>query len=86
VVVPDHHLVGRVARVVAAANEGEDVAPEQHLHDPDPAVQKVYTDAQCATRAGGACDVERRATNTRIKRDGGATGTLLPDMHAHSPR
>lgn len=28
VVVPDHDLVGRVARVGAAADEGEDVAPE----------------------------------------------------------
>lgn len=35
VVVPDHHLVGRVVRGVPTADEREDVAPEEHLDDAD---------------------------------------------------
>ena len=43
VVVPDHHLVRRVPRVAAAADEGKDVATEEHLHDADAAVGEVST-------------------------------------------
>ena len=40
-VVPDHDLVWRVARVAPAADQGEDVAAEEHLNDTDAAVGKV---------------------------------------------
>jgi hypothetical protein len=30
-IVPDHHFVGRVARVATTAHQGQDVATEQHL-------------------------------------------------------
>ena len=56
VVVPDHDLVGRVARVAAAADEGEDVAAEEHLDDPNPAVGKVCgTTGQLTSRVRLRC-------------------------------
>jgi len=41
VVVPDHDLVGRVLRVRPAADEGEDVAEEEHLHVADSAAVEI---------------------------------------------
>ena len=56
VVVPDHDLVGRVAWVAAAADEGEDVAAEEHLDDPNPAVGKVCgTTGQLTSRVRLRC-------------------------------
>jgi hypothetical protein len=58
VVVPDHHLVRRVARVVPAADQGEDVAAEEHLDNPNPAVQEV-----CATQVpAGRSEAESGGT------------------------
>lgn len=34
-IVPDHDLIGRVLRVFTAADDGEDVASEEHLDDAD---------------------------------------------------
>ena len=39
VVVPDHHFVGRVLRVSAAADDGQDVAAVEHLHDANAIVE-----------------------------------------------
>ena len=43
VVIPHHDLVRRVARVAPAAHQCQDVASEEHLHDPDPAIGEVCT-------------------------------------------
>ena len=40
-VVPDHHLGGRVARVLTAAHECKDIAAEEHLDDADAARAEV---------------------------------------------
>mmetsp|Transcript_30886 Transcript_30886/g.35281 ORF Transcript_30886/g.35281 Transcript_30886/m.35281 type:complete len:250 (-) Transcript_30886:15-764(-) len=39
VVVPEHDLVHRILGVVATADQRQDVAPEQHLHNPDSSIE-----------------------------------------------
>ena len=47
-VVPDHDLVDRVLRVGSAADKGEDVAPEEHLDEADPAAGRERVPAGAA--------------------------------------
>jgi len=39
VVIPQHHLVRRVARTLPPAHQGNNVAAEQHFHDADPSTE-----------------------------------------------
>jgi len=49
VVVPDHHLVRGVARVLPPAHKGQQIAPEKHLHDCNPAPRSGERAPECLT-------------------------------------
>jgi hypothetical protein len=40
-IVPDHHFVGRVARVATTTHQGQDVATEQHLDVTDATLVEI---------------------------------------------
>ena len=40
-IVPNHHLVRRVPRIVSASDQGQVIATEQHFHESDASVLEI---------------------------------------------